>query len=415
MATQDLSTLNETSLRLLKENTTITASGPGSTAEGLVRAINTTAYRMLLKLKDGELASYVSQATGSDLDKFGEVLGVDRTDAVMAQDLSYENFRFYLDPALGTGYFGNLIGRINTHFAVADQITNGILTFPTGITVYSSENSDIQYRTLAAGSMTSDSTEVYVPIQAVGVGTGYNVAANQLDTWEDISGSPYLKFARGAVLCGNKQDISSGSNQLSDKEYRYILSNRVVAAANANMTALRIAALSVPGVSDVIIRKWTHGIGTVTIFPISAATIIQTGILNAVRQAVDTVASAGVRIYTMAPTYIGIQLRLDLNFKLTTAAAERSRIVNDIRTKIVNHINNIPIGGELIITDLVVLAKNASGEVRDAQLVSLLAGELNTNTFQIQRPDPLIHTNQILRYNEKFYTNNTFVSVCEVN
>jgi hypothetical protein len=59
------------------------------------------------------------------------------------------------------------------------------------------------------------------------------------------------------------------------------------------------------------------------------------------------------------------------------------------------------------------MAKNVSEEIRDVQIVTLGAGDLNTTTFQIQRYEPLTQHNQILRYNEKFYTNATFIEACE--
>lgn len=306
--------------------------------QGIVSAVNTQIAQSYTNLTSSLAQTYLSTATGSSLDFIGDMLGLPRGGYSTGQQVNAQQFYVL------TGTFGNLpgIGALNN-------------VIPAG-TILSTSDGSIQYQTVGPTPFTNSSTSVSATIQALNPGSSSNIGVNVLTTSNlNVAG----------LLTTNSIAITNGDDTQTDTDYRYALSQAVTAAEAGNLVSIQLAALSVPGVSSIMIIPYYYGVGTYAIIVIGIVPPTSQDVLNNVLQTVQQVTSLGELVTVITPRYVGVDLTATLIFTPTTPANTKTAIAQQVVNNLYNYINNIPLGQGLIRDQIINQILNTSTQIQD--------------------------------------------------
>ena len=345
-------------------------------------------------------------AVGTDLDKIGQLVGQTRTAAVSAVDFSLTNFYFYIDTRLNW----TVQQLINANYPNQQDITTlqnaGYLTIdenqvytlnlPGNLSISNSDAS-INYTTIDPITMTG-TDNAYVGVIAIGTGPTYNVETNVLVA-HGLINIPELRRIAPFIKCTNTYPIQNGSFSLNDAQLRYLITT-APAAFQSNELAIRTAALSVPGIRDIYLEKNKYGNGTISIIIEGTSPLISAGLVDAVKEKIQQTLSYGDVIFVDVPSYLGVELNFNIitDIGVTDSLSLRDQVVQAI----VQYINDIPTGGQIIWDRIVTTALNVSG-VTDFIPTMFKYGNYDAlykiNKYQVV----LRYLNQQALYNEKWY------------
>jgi uncharacterized phage protein gp47/JayE len=250
IATPNNSTLN--ALTTLQGNTKVTNVANGTIAQGIVQAVNVSLNQYYTTLTTSIAQVYISTARGNNLDLIGVLLNTPRGGTSFGSLANAQ--RFYV--ANPYANFGAIPGI---------GILNNII--PAG-TIVSNSNTTISYQVVADIPFLNTDTSVVGSIRALVAGSDSNVGSNIL-TAHNIN--------IPAILTTNISFINNGNDSQLDPEYRFFLSKAVTAAQAGNLTAVTLAALSVPGVSNIIPIPYFYGVGTAKIIVVGTVPVIDPG------------------------------------------------------------------------------------------------------------------------------------------
>ena len=335
----------------LSNNTRITNVSPGSTARALLEAYSrhtNEAYQIF----DLNLArAFLSGANGRFLDFIGELVGLERLnpEAAVASSES-KSVRFYVD----TGTFGDINGGAS-------------IVLPAG-TVVSSEEGDsgITYRTTLTITLSSALSEAFVPVEAIQPGAQSNVGSNTLSFHNFTN---YSDFLNDTLNVDNPNGIFTGRDLESDTNYRFRISQQVVAAEAGNLTAIRLAALSVPGVADIELSTFARGIGTYDVLIKSITPSVSDTLREAVQAAISEVTSQGIIGLARRPKETGMAFEITIYYRTTPGESltnsVKETIENNVIENLTNYVNSLDIGEEFIINEAVQRVLETDDRIKD--------------------------------------------------
>ena len=381
--------LNNTKLTNFSENSVV-----GNLLRGFIDIISTEN-----NFNEADIMSkLISSATDSSLDSIGKLFGISRNQPYYAQ--GYVTVE--LNSAMGYS-IDNLKDIIKTE--TGEDVTE--IVIPQG-TIISNNDRSKQYTVTTDYTLTDEGVDCYV--LCTEISEDFNVTGNELNN------IPYPTPKLNAILnylnIYNKDAIINGTEEESDENYRYRLANFYTANARANETALRLAALSVPGVSDVILEKYKYGIGNTNIIVISQDPITNNGLLAAVEQNVVSVNASSEDITVSAPKYEGITLRCKILFKEDLEdTSSKNQIIESIKRNIITYINSLTIGESLNFNEIKNIIIN-SDSVQSYIIDKLGRGEYIVDTGDIEYADPMLQTNQYLDEQTVFRTNTKLINIC---
>ena len=350
----------------LQTHTDVTNISIGGVARSMLEVINKqlSSYYGVLELN--QAMGFVSKAEGYFLDLIGALLNVTRNGSQAASQTAVDEVqKFYV-----------------TRGTLDDYITD--LFIPKDTTVGTSDDV-IQYTVSSDTIFSAGATEIYVPIASTDVGSDYNVGVNAL-----------IKSDIGVddVYTTNAKAIVSGSDTESDENYRYRISNAVLAGEKANETAIRLAALSVGGVADVVMRPYSAGIGSYEVLVIPTEGLATDSLLSDVQAAIDKVQAYGIRGTAVRPTVVPVDLEIRVVFIPAVTDVEKTNIKSDVTTATERYIVNIPLGGTFILNELRQRIMDVSPKIKD-----------HTITCYYFREQPCMLGNISIYEDEMFYPN----------
>lgn len=355
-----------------------------------------------------------TRAIGVDLDRTGLTVGESRTEAVVATDFTYTNFHFKIDPRLGWGV-QKLIEQNYTPQERKVLEDNGYITvngttiesliIPQSIRV-SNTGGSIVYTTSSTATLTGRNNG-YAPIVANSLGADSNVQSNVLIS-HSLRNIPELRKIAHFIQCTNTFPIQNGSYALGDDEYRYNIATSKIAIPT-NEVAIRRAALSVPGVRDVLFQRHKFGNGTMHLILDGVSPIISLGLITAVTERVNQAASYGDTVYVTAPEYLGVELTFYI--ETDPGITSDGYLRESAKNVIIQYINDLPLGGEIvwnqIVSDIV-----AIDGIKDFVPNIFKHGEYNPITKISSKQVILRFMNQKAKYNQKWYTDTGLITCC---
>lgn len=127
-----------------------------------------------------------------------------------------------------------------------------------------------------------------------------------------------------------------------DDNYRYRISKQTQIIANANKIAIRLAALSVEGVTEVKLKRWTHGAGSYSVYVISDNPVTEDEILAKVLKKINETEAFGIRGEVFRPNIIPAEMKIRLVFDKGVSDIDRDLTISkalDVSKKYINGLN----------------------------------------------------------------------------
>ena len=370
------SDLVQQSLMYLTNSTSITNTSIGGISRSIAEVINKNLSDFYDVLDTNMDMVYLSTSQGYFLDLIGTLFNMPRFQATNASVTITDGVqRFYV-------LTGTLFSLLPDGIIPAD-------------TIVSSQDGVISYYVTADTPFSISATEVFVPISANATGSSQNVGVNIL-TSTDI-GIP-------GVYTTNIAAIVSGTDTESDANYKFRLMNATVSAEKANEVAIRLAVLSVDGVSDLVIKPFANGIGTYNVIVIPSTGIASSSLISSVQTSLNNVQAYGVKGIAIAPTILPVEITAQLTFAPSTTAFNQSSIMQNTVTSINNYITSIPIGGTFVYNELITQIMETSPSIKDVNIVCYYF-----------RQQPMFHGNITAYWDELFYPDPSLDTPITVN
>lgn len=176
-----------------------------------------------------------------------------------------------------------------------------------------------------------------------------------------------------------------------DDNYRYRIVNQIHAAATANQSAIRMAALSVDGVKDIIIKKYIRGTGSFGVYLVTDEPTPSDAMIQAVEAAILPVIAEGVRVEIFKPVLLPVEITIKVYIDKRASEADKKSILTNGTYELREYINSRNVGESIDIIDI----KNLIQETH-----SLTLGH-EVLVLRIQ-DSPRLWTHQHAAWNERF-------------
>ena len=338
-------------VRDILNNTSITTTAPGTKMRTLIEATSKRLNRAYRTFDANIMMSFVRHAKGKYLDMIGEIFGLERITATKASaDANSRIVKFYVENDVDK--FGDL--------------NNGNDIFlPAGVAISTQEPTASSSR-LAEFELASDTvlnknlSEQYVSVVAKATGTYSNVGRYQLK-YHDFNGIDHPEYLK--VI--NEGAIQNGEEDENDPSFRYRISKQVTAAEAANETSLRLAALSVPGVADVVMLPYHRGIGTLDILIKATTPLVSDSLIAAVQSAVADKAAVGSSIVVRGPDPLALRFEISLYARRILTRAEEDDIANNVKRNLILYVNSLDIGEDFVINEAVQRVMDVSDDIKN--------------------------------------------------
>lgn len=171
----------------------------------------------------------------------------------------------------------------------------------------------------------------------------------------------------------------------SDENYRSRIVNQVYVVAGANLTAIRLAVLSVPGVKDVIFKEYSHGAGSFTCYVIPSTGVQPSqALLDQVEAAINETKAYGVYAEVRGPVLISVDLKVRLVFENGTGTSEKTSIRQSVARQIQNYISNLQLGESLVINKLIQQIMDVSTRIQNVEIYSLKVNGISRYIKDVQ-------------------------------
>lgn len=317
----------------LVNSTVITRSSPGSKMRALAEATSKKMGRMYSTFDLNFAQAFLGGAEGQWLNFFGDMMGVARLGEQAATVTANDrNVKFTVD----IGNFGD----INSGSSIT--ITSG--------TIVSTETAGngIRYRVIVNTVLPSGDDKAYVSVQAVRTGSRENIGRNQF-RFHNFTG--YTDVANNTLKVSNDADIITGGDLETDTNYRFRIANQVLSAEQANATAVRLAALVIPGVADIVVLPFHRGIGTYDVMVQSVTPTASVDLISAVQTAVSSVTANGIVTKVRSPTELGLSVIGTLIYRRLLSPEEEVSILQSAVTNVTDYVNNLNIGEEFVVQE----------------------------------------------------------------
>lgn len=347
-------------IRRLKRDTPITNYTDSSRTMMFINPIASEISQLWAYLSEAQKQSFLTTATGVDLDYIGDLYGVKRLGAQRATSQGGQNnVKFYV-PNGGT--------------------LSQDLTIPAGVTVYAgAQTNNLSYTTMQPAIFVASVTrEVFVDVEANVSGTSHNIPKRTVNAHNY---SP----AKNLISVTNIHPIGSGTDLESDMNYRSRIRDAIIGRLGPNNTTLRFEALKVPGVADIVVIPFARGAGTVDVVVIGTEPEIGMSVLRDVKMRIASTAVAfGIDIEVYTPEYVTVGMGIQAS--ISDQALTTTTVTSDISSTIRRFINSTPMGNTLILSQLVQAALNASPHIKDINIKSIRINGENTVIGNVASP-----------------------------
>lgn len=334
-------TMNE-----LISSTPITRATPGAKARALLQTVNRKVNKAYQELDVNILQSFLPYATGRFLEYIGDMLGLPRLGASKAvASIDSKTVKF----SVATGTFGT----INS---------GNDISIPSGTLISTQTGSvGIVFRTTSNVILNRLLSEQYVPVEALRDGDAQNVGVGQLrfHNFTSLVGSPRL------LLVSNTGAIYNGASLETDTNYRFRLASQSLSAERANETSIRLALLVIPGVADLVTKRYARGIGTYDIIIQSVIPNTPASVIEACQEAISRVQAEGIDVRVYAPRLTGIAFNLAITWRNDATVSDRIAIKPKITETLSTYINNLSIGAEFIVNEAIERVMSVDNKIKN--------------------------------------------------
>jgi uncharacterized phage protein gp47/JayE len=244
------------------------------------------------------------------------------------------------------------------------QFAGGAFTVPAGTLIgarTATYDDDFLFVTAEDATFLASSKEVFVNVEALDTGSRYNVSEGTLVS-HSYKTHPELE-------CVNEWAIVGGIDSMTDEEMRFSILNASLTNARANKAALMLALLKIPGVAEVNFQEWARGGGSFDVYIVSTSGNVTQSLVDEAQQTVDEFEAFGIRGTVVAPEELNVTLEMRVSFTDKASDADKTTIRDSITTEIKSYIDNIPMGGEIILNEIVQRSMGVSELIYDIKIL----------------------------------------------
>jgi uncharacterized phage protein gp47/JayE len=317
----------------LLSNSNITEASPGSTARAIIEAVTNKMGDMWTKFDLNMAHAFIDGAEGVFLDRFGEMFGLNRNlEAPARVGAEDQVLRFFVPSnALST------------------------ITIPAGTIVSTELNaSGVTYITTSTVQVVQGTTEIYAPATSRKTGARGNVAKGTLN---------HHNIDNVDLKVTNEADVTTGRSMESDANFRFRIANQVLSSETGNYTAIRMTALGVEGVADVVMMPFWRGVGTFDILIKAITPQVSNTLLSNVRRALHFVVSQGVSFNVRKPKETGVSMQVTIKLIDQVDDTNKQELRNRIRQRLFDYINNLDIGEQLSFSEIIQRVMSVSDNI----------------------------------------------------
>ena len=328
--------LTDNAIQELRSQTDITQLTPGGKARSLLEIINRELGTAYNTFSSDLLQAFSKNSTGDNLDLIGELFGVTKQKSTQNNiDLSNQLQKFYVD----TGVFGdiNLVNEVGTSFTILSGTL--IQTVP----MVAGENA-ITYRVIDDVFCDAAESEAYASIQSTDFGTLANVGAGSLI---QHNFEIYADYLNKSLKTTNIEGVAYATDLETDNNYLFRISNQTTAGETGNPVAVRMACLTVPGVSDVVLDAFSNGIGTGMVYVKGLVPVISESLIVAIKNKLSRTVSFGSYVDVKEPPLVGIEMVLGLNLNKRLSFTEEDALTKRVRDYLYKYINKFDLNALL--------------------------------------------------------------------
>lgn len=156
-----------------------------------------------------------------------------------------------------------------------------------------------------------------------------------------------------------------------DEAYRVRIVNQVYVVAGANLTALRLKALAIEGVNDVVFKEYAHGAGSFACYVITGNPKSERQTLKAVEAAINETKAYGVYADVRTPVLIPVELMVRLIFSSDAGSAEKTTIRQNAIRETRNYIDGLSIGETFVVNELIQRIMGVSDKIKDMDIYGM--------------------------------------------
>jgi len=340
--------ITEETLKELSNSTNVTYLSPGSKARIILDIMND---KLGLQAEQFDLnvgRAFIRNAEGKLLDFIGEIFGTSRKLKQKAEVSREEkNFFFYT--------FDNNFGEIN-NFEDIIIPSNSVQIFNTT----DPDSEQIAYVNTEQIILPAGEAIAYFSAESRDFGTSSNVGSGTMN-FHNFNG--YSDAVNRTLLVSNTSSITYGEDDESDENYRFRIQQQTIAGEAGNYSAIRLALLSVSGISDVVRIKYPRGIGTSDWLIKAVTPEVPQRLIDLAQEAINEKQSEGLENTARAPVTIGLQLDFSVTYRSRLEDQIKELIKTSIRRKVIEYINSLDIGEKLVIDQVVKTILNADERI----------------------------------------------------
>lgn len=365
---EELKAIAEEALRTKAGITNFSDSSVMGTFVNVNAAFVADIYNFIAQI---EAQSNLSTASGPYLDRLGELFGVKRLPAKEATTVGE----------------GSAVVFINES-EVED------ISVPAHTRIWSPKDYNIAYFTthdIVVPNKTNASNKAYVDVEAAGTGIEFNVGPETL-TQHNIPNS--------SLRVVNILPISNGMSVEVDDNYRYRISQALLAKSGSNETAIRLRLLEIPGIKDAVLQPLVRGTGTVDAIIIPVARRATKELIDSAQAAINEVVAFGISAKCKPPVDRAVELSINVR---VAPAGDQALIKSLVSSAARSYIDNLPIGdqegrGDLIYNELLSRVMGVHQHVIDVLIKLKIDGK------------PALNINHKAKPGERFFVQSIKVS-----
>jgi len=312
----------------------------GARALALLQIMNRRVGEAYDTLKFNVAMGFLSTSTGIFLDLLGSLTGtIRRSSQTALVDREDKIIKFYV--VTGT---------------LKSKIGSGVIPIGTTIT---DPTGSITYQVTVAANFDAVTDQVYVSAAAQSSGTENNVGTNILTVHS--LGNP-------DVFVTNEKNISSGQDVEGDDNYRYRIANSRAVLESGNLTAVRLAMLPVPGVSDIIMNEFA---GYMDALILPTGNWVSDSIVQACQFLGEREKSGGIRLSARAPDMVTFETYVQIQTTRETPSTQVANVKEAVRSVILGYFDDIQMAGEFVVRQMSQRIQDADSRVYDHRIVCL--------------------------------------------
>lgn len=350
----------------LSQRSNITRLSPGSKTRLILDIVSEEQGNQHQIFDENLMQAFLKFANTRFLEFLGDMLNEPIREATHAEATD-DNFMFYVS----SGTFGDINGGADISIN-AGEVVSTVPSDGTIITPGIESQAKIEYVTTEAATALNSRSFIYVPVRARVEGSDSNIPRNVLRE-HNVTG--YLLSSTNRLKCTNQYSISNGEDRESPESYRFRLQNLFAARQQAIPAAVRLAALSVPGVSNIKEVTCEQGPGSYSVYILSTTPTTSSQLLREVSSFVSTVSAYGVRPFILAPEPLGLEFVCAINWSTKATTDDISRGYILMRNALEDRLNRTDIGEEITFAEL-------RDVILSASEFALSIGDATPNKFE---------------------------------